>query len=76
MCYKNAKLFPGFRVICNRSEREKKIQEIVILPRQEITLSVLYLRITFIYHHGPTFISTRSDLILSQFDNLDPVFAQ
>ena len=39
-----------FRVICNRSEREKKIQEIVILPRQEITLSVLYLWITFIYH--------------------------
>ena len=39
-----------FRVICNRSEREKKIQEIVILPRQEITLSVLYLTITFIYH--------------------------
>ena len=50
MCYKNAKIFPGSRVICNRSEREKKIQEIVILPRQEITLSVLYLWITFIYH--------------------------
>ena len=42
--------FQTFRVICNRSEREKKIQEIVILPRQEITLSVLYLTITFIYH--------------------------
>ena len=69
-------MLPRFRVICNRSEREKKIQEIVILPRQEITLSVLYLWITLIYHHGPTFISTRSDLILSQFDNLDPVFAQ
>ena len=46
----NVKICWRFHVICNWSEREKKIQEIVILPCQEITLSVLYLWITLIYH--------------------------
>ena len=50
MLWRNVKIRRRFHVICNRSEGEKRIEEIVILPCQEITLSVLYLRITLIFH--------------------------